>query len=42
VSLLPRTSAFLKAMFRRDAVEAELDAEVQEFYQTMVDRYIEQ
>jgi predicted permease len=41
VSLLPRTSAFLKAMFRRDAVEAELDAEVQEFYQTMVDRYVE-
>jgi predicted permease len=41
VALLPRISAFLKTMFRRGEVEAELDAEVQEFYQTMVDRYIE-
>jgi len=31
----------MKLPFRRDRVEAELDAEVEAFYQTMVDRYIE-
>ncbi len=31
----------LNLLFHGDAVESELDAEVQEFYQTMVDRYVE-
>ncbi|MFZ0591402.1 MAG: ABC transporter permease [Bryobacteraceae bacterium] len=34
--------AFFKLLFRRDEVEAELDAEIQAFYQTIVDRYMEQ
>jgi len=38
---LRRLRQVLSLLFRGDAVEAELDAEVQEFYQTMVDRYIE-
>ena len=33
--------AFFKLLFRRDEVEAELDAEIQAFYQTIVDRYME-
>ena len=33
--------AFFKLLFRRDEVEAELDAEIQAFYQTIVDRYVE-
>jgi len=41
MSVLHRVSAFLKLLFRRAKVEAELDAEVQAFYETMVDRYVE-
>src|ERR1700674_4822642 len=41
MQLLRRARALLRLLFRRDAVEAELDEEVQEFYQTMVDRYLE-
>jgi predicted permease len=39
--LLRRLRRILDLLFHRDAVETELNAEVQEFYQTMVDRYIE-
>jgi predicted permease len=39
--IVRRVRSFMKLLFRREAVEAELDSEVQEFYQTMVDRYIE-
>jgi len=31
----------MKLLFRRDRVEEELDAEVEAFYQTIVDRYVE-
>src|ERR1017187_8943673 len=41
MSLLLRIGAFVKLLFHRDRVEAELDAEVQAFYQTIVDRYVE-
>ena len=37
-----RLRAILDSLFHRDAVETELDAEVQAYYQTMVDRYIAQ
>jgi predicted permease len=40
MSALHRASAFFKFLFRREKVEAELDAEVQAFYETMVDRYV--
>jgi predicted permease len=36
-----RLRQVLNLLFHSDAVETELDAEVQAFYQTMVDRYIE-
>ena len=39
---LPRVRRILDLLFRRDSVEAELDAEVQAFYETMVERYIGQ
>ena len=39
--LLRRLRKFLDLLFHGDAVETELDAEVQAFYQTMVDRYME-
>ncbi|MCU1259053.1 MAG: permease [Bryobacterales bacterium] len=39
--LLRRVRKVINLLLHRDAVEAELDAEVQAFYQTMVDRYIE-
>jgi predicted permease len=39
--IIRRIRAFLKLLFRREAMEAELDSEVLEFYRTMVDRYIE-
>ena len=38
---LRRIRKILNLLFHGDAVETELDAEVQAFYQTMVDRYIE-
>jgi predicted permease len=38
---LRRVRKILDLLFHGDAVETELDAEVQAFYQTMVDRYIE-
>src|SRR5690349_6676944 len=38
---LKRVRKILELLFRSDAVETELDAEVQAFYETMVDRYIE-
>src|SRR5947207_3101933 len=38
---LRRVRKILNLLFHGDAVETELDAEVQAFYQTMVDRYIE-
>ena len=38
---LRRLRQALSLLFHGDAVEAELDAEVQAFYQTMVDRYVE-
>ena len=38
---LRRLRQVLNLLFHGDAVEAELDAEVEAFYQTMVDRYIE-
>ncbi|MGA1997457.1 MAG: ABC transporter permease, partial [Bryobacteraceae bacterium] len=41
MSTLRRIGAFVKLPFRRDRAEAELDDEVQAFYQTMVDRYVE-
>jgi predicted permease len=41
MSMMRRIGALLKLLFRRDAVEAELDAEIQAFYQTIVDRYVE-
>jgi len=42
MSTLHRIRAFLQLLFRRNAIEAELDAEVQAFYETVVDRYVEQ
>lgn len=39
---LRRLRQVLTLLFHGDALETELDAEVQAFYQTMVDRYIEQ
>ena len=36
-----RLGELLKLLFHRDAVEAELDEEVQDFYQVHVDRYVE-
>ena len=41
MSIGHRIGALLKLLFRRDRVEAELDAEVEAFYQTIVDRYME-
>lgn len=38
---LRRVRAILDLLFRRDAVETELDAEVQAYYGIMVDRYME-
>lgn len=38
---LRQVRRILDVLFHGDAVETELDAEVQAFYQTMVDRYIE-
>ncbi len=37
-----RIKALIKLLFRRDAVEAEIDAEVRSFYDAMADRYREQ
>lgn len=41
MSALRRINALFRLLFHRDAVEAELDAEIQAFYQTIVDRYVE-
>ncbi|HWC97134.1 MAG TPA: ABC transporter permease [Candidatus Sulfopaludibacter sp.] len=41
MAFLRRVRTILDLLFHRDAVETELDQEVQEFYRTMVDRYIE-
>ena len=35
-----RLQALLKTLFRRNTVEAELDEEVQDFYETQVGRYV--
>jgi len=40
MSIARRLQALLTGLFRRDTVEAELDAEVREFYETMVERSI--
>ncbi len=40
MSLLPRIRPQLRLWFRRSAVETELDAEVQAFYTTLVDRLV--
>ncbi len=37
-----RFRAFFKLLFHREVIEVDLDAEVQAFYQTMVDRYVKQ
>jgi len=42
MSLVHRLRAMRRLLFDRDATEQELDAEVQSFYQTMVDRYVDQ
>src|ERR1044071_6751312 len=39
---LRRLRQILNLLFHGETIETELDAEVQAFYQTMVDRYIEQ
>jgi hypothetical protein len=41
VIFLHRLRQVLHLLFHGDAVETELDSEVREFYQTMVDRYVE-
>jgi hypothetical protein len=41
VVFLRRIRGIFNLLFHRDAVEAELDAEVQAFYQTIVDRNME-
>jgi hypothetical protein len=41
MNFLRRLRQVLNLLFHGDAVDTELDAEVQAFYQTMVDRYIE-
>src|SRR4051812_1610882 len=41
MALLHKIGRILNLLFHRDAVETELDAEVQAFYQTIVDRNIE-
>jgi hypothetical protein len=42
MSIIRRIVTSMRLLFRRETVEAELDSEVLEFYQTMVDRYVEQ
>ncbi len=42
MSLLLRTRALLRSLFHRDEVETELNDEVQAFYDTVVDRLVEQ
>ena len=42
MSITRRIRSLLNFALRRDALENELDAEIQAFYQTMVDRYLEQ
>ncbi len=41
MAVLKRALGFFRLLFRRNAVEAELDDEVRAFYETMVDRYIQ-
>jgi predicted permease len=42
MSAIRRLRAFLRLLFKHDAVEMELDAEVRAFYETMVERYMQQ
>ena len=40
MSIARRVRSLLRLVWQHDAVEAELDAEVQAFYETLVDRYV--
>jgi predicted permease len=42
MSTLRAVHVFFKALFRRNRLDTELDAEVQAFYQIVIDRYMEQ
>ena len=42
MALFHRVRGLVKSILRRDSLDAELDAEVRDFYQAMVNRYVEQ
>ena len=39
---MARVRALLSALFRRERLDQDLDAELQGYYETLVDRYVEQ